>query len=159
MAKTISYKDFFIRYGIFTGLCVILLFFCVYSTILSKKGWNNNLSHNVLNVLNEVTGEEWEINSWIEVNNPFAMNCAAFNTVNKSNEKKYLSLVIRINSMYGPIPAVFLVDENKEVRFVGYSNVHGFVKNQIDFERFNNRIELYRQRIPNILGMNVKEAK
>lgn len=159
MAKDISYKDFFIRYGIFTGFVVIILFFCVYTTILSKKRWTNNLSYNVINVLTEVTGQEWSVIEPVSINNPFTLNSAAYKITNKSNEKDYISILIRINSIYGPIPAVFIVDDELNVRFAGYSNVHGFVKNQIDFEKYNNRVELYRQRMPSILGLNKQVAK
>lgn len=153
MARDISYKNFFIKYGIFAGVFSVIMFLCVYSTLVSKKYWNKNLSSNVLSVLTERTGDEWTVVEPVEIKNPFALNCAAFVVRNKAIDKTYVSVIIRINSMYGPIPAVFLVDEKYNVGFVDYSNIHGTVKNQLDFEKYNNRIELYKARIPTILGL------
>ena len=153
MARDITYKDFFIKYGIFAGVFSVILFLCVYSTVISKKYWNRNLSANVLTVLTETTGDGWSIIEPVEIQNPFALNCAAFDVRNKSLDKNFIAIIIRINSMYGPIPAVFLVDDKNNVNFVDYSNIHGTVKNQIEFEKYNNRIELYKNRIPSILGL------
>lgn len=153
MARDISYKNFFIKYGFFAGVFAVILFLCVYTTLVSKKYWNKNLSANVLTVLTERTGDEWSFVEPVEIQNPFALNCAAFVVKNKAVGKNYTSIIVRINSMYGPIPAVFLVDDKNNVSFVDYSNIHGTVKNQIEFEKYNNRIELYKARIPSILGL------
>lgn len=151
MKKRISYKDFFKIYGVL--VIYLLLIFCIliYFTKISKKSWNINLKNTTQTVLDENNENEWILGNVIKINNPLSQSAACFEAKNKKNGEVYKAIIIRIQTLYGPIPAVFVVDVNNNVDFIGYSSVHGKVQKQLMNNVRNKRIGYWKRKIPEIL--------
>lgn len=151
MKTNISYKIFFKNYGIVVAYLVIIFGILIYFSKISQKSWQKNLKTTTQTVLNEYFDNEWTVGNPVRIKNALSQSSACFETYNKKNGEMYKSIIIRIQTMYGPLPAVFIVDKENNVTFAGYSSVHGRVQNQLNNNNNNKRILYWKQKIPEIL--------
>jgi hypothetical protein len=152
MSKGFSYKDFFIKYGLLMAIVSVTVGILVYFSIISNNSWTKNLGTSLQKVLNDNSSEqnEWVLNENIYINNPFAYNASCYSVTNVSEKKDYIAIIVRINSFYGPLPAVFIMDEENNVDFIGYSSLNGRIKEKIN-KANDNRIRYWKNKIPQVL--------
>ncbi|MCR5063331.1 MAG: hypothetical protein K6A89_08625 [Treponema sp.] len=155
MAK-ISNKDFFIKYGILVGVITVLFFLMFYTVKISNKSWNKYLRSNIEITLEENEPNTWTVDNPIKINNSFAMNAAGFDVRNRKNGETRKAVIIRVQSIYGPLAAVFTVSKSGEVYFSGYSSVHSRVLNQLNSDVLNKKLEYWKDKIPYILELSPK---
>ena len=156
MSEKISNKDFFIKYGIFVASIAILFGLMFYFVKLSCKSWNKYLRSNVEITLEENEPNTWTIDNPIKIKNSFAMNAAGFEVRNRKNGETRKALIIRVQSIYGPLPAVFTVSKDGEVYFSGYSSIHSRVLTQLNSDVLNKKLEYWKEKIPYILELSPK---
>jgi len=149
--QEISNKRFFINYAFFVLILVIIFGILTYSVVLSKKSWSKNLGNTVQKVLDEYEKGKWTVESNIQIDKPISVNCAAYNIVNNSDQTKAQAIIIRVTSFYGPIPAVFIYNEDKSVTFAGWSSLHGRIRLQLDSINSNKRLDYWQNKVPQIL--------
>lgn len=159
MIQNISYKDFFKRYGIFVAFLAIIFGIVIYTVKLSQNSWNKNLRTSVIKVLNEKKPDNWTIEGNVEIKNPFTLNAACYDVKSAENGELYKAFIIRTQTLYGPLPAVFLLDNNNKVEFVGYSSLHGVVETQLMANKNSKRIEYWIHKIPDIVEQGSKEVE
>lgn len=151
MIENFSYKKFFINFGIFVGFIVVTFVILIYSVRLSKKSWQKNLKVSIENVLDEKEANTWTVGNFIQINNSFSLSAACYEAQNRRTGEVSKVLILRVYTYYGPLPAVFLIDKDKEVQFVGYSSVHGRVALQLTNKLSDKRIEFWKKKILEIL--------
>ena len=151
MKQSISYKTFFINYGIFVGFLTVLMGILIYTTKITQKCWTKNLRKSVELVFDETEPSVWLITNELKLKNSFTLNAACYEVRNKKNGQVYKAVIINTQTMYGPIPAIFTVDKNEEVNFVGYSSIHGRVQKQLLNDTSNRRLSYWMKKIPYIL--------
>lgn len=151
MIENFSYKKFFINFGIFVGFIVVTFFILIYSIRLSRKSWQKNLKVSVEKVLDEKESNTWTLGNFIQINNSFALSGACYEAQNRKTGEVAKALILRVYTFYGPLPAVFLIDEENNVQFVGYSSVHGRVALQLTNKLSDKRIDFWKKKIIEIL--------
>ena len=57
----INSKEFFIKYGILSGILAGILLFLIYTTLISHSSWNNNLKYSCEKVLEENESGVWSV--------------------------------------------------------------------------------------------------
>lgn len=159
MMQNFSYKDFFKRYGIFLAMLVVIFGILIYSIIFSQRSWTQSLKKSVEVVLEEKEPNTWTVENNIKLKNPFAMNGACYEVRNRKTGDIYKSVILRIQTFYGPIPAVFLLDNEDKVAFVGYSSLHGVIANQLINNPTSKRIEYWIHKIPTIVNSDLQSNK
>lgn len=154
MTEQISYKQFFKNYLILIGVMLVVFTLLIYSSIVSKKSWNNNLKTAVEVVLDEKQPNTWSVGKNIEINNPFTMSGACYEARNRKNGEVYKVMVIRVVTNYGPMAGVFSVDKVNNVDFIGFSNLHGRIEKQVSSMSTSTckQISYWKNKIPQILG-------
>ena len=60
-------------------------------------------------------------------------------------------MILRIQTLYGPLPGVFLIDAEENVEFVGFVSLHGRIAEQIKHNDKTTRIQFWKEKIPYIL--------
>lgn len=148
----ITNKKFFTNYAFFLLILLVVFGILIYPAIVSKKSWNNNLRVSVQKVLNEYENEKWKVGAAIDIDKPITTSCAAYNITNKIDGSKACAVIIRITTLYGPLPAVFIYNYDNEVIFAGYSSLHGRVRNQLTAGVTDKRREYWQKKIPDILS-------
>jgi len=146
-----SYKTFFINYGILVAILVVIFGILIYPIFVAKKAWQKNLKANVEFILDEKEPNSWTVGNSVKINNPFALNAACYEVRNRKSGDTYKAIIIRIQTYYGPLPAVFTLDKENNVTFVGYSSLHGRISEQLLSNKTNKRINYWKSRIPTII--------
>ena len=159
MSEDKFYKDFFIKYGILTAFFAVFFFLTIYSVVISKKSWQVNLRQLVETVLEEHEPNSWNLENYVRLDNPFSMNVACYEARNRKNGELYKVVLLRVQTFYGPIPAVFLVSSDYEVEFVGVSSYHGRFAEQIRMVNNSLRIDYWKNRVVDILKLNSKNKR
>ncbi|MCQ2593056.1 MAG: hypothetical protein MJ188_09770 [Treponema sp.] len=156
--KDNSYKYFFINYGYFVAIITVLFGILIYSSVLSRKIWVNGLKLTVENVLEEFEPNQWLVGANVTINNPLALNAACFEARRRLNGETYKVVIIRVQTFYGPIPAVFICDGENNVDFVGYASLHGRIKSALHNYGPDKRIEYWQLKVPVIIGTYEKKV-
>ncbi len=152
MENEISYKSFFITYGIFVAVLVVIFGLLIYPIKLGQKKWYNSLKTNVEFVLDEKEPNSWTVENPVKIKNPYALSAACFEARNRKNGEVYKAVILRIQTFYGPIPAVFTIDKDKNVELAGFVSLHGRIANQIKNNTNSKRLEYWKNKIPEIIG-------
>lgn len=147
MPNNISYKVFFKNYGFFVLFITILFFLLFYTARISNKFWQRNLKNNVEIVLDEKDPNCWSIGNYKSINLPITLNAACFEARNRITGELYNAVIIRVETLYGPVPAVFLIDNEKNVEFAGYSSIHGRVADQLNRQNSNMNLFYWKNKI------------
>lgn len=152
-------KNFFINYGIFVGIIVVVFGLLIYTTLVSHVAWNNNLKYSAEKVLEENESGVWSVGSPIEIGNPLTLRSGCFGARNRKNGEMYYVFITRVPTYYGPMGAVFTCSLSGEVQFEGYSSLHGRILKQINQSKYDIRLKYIAERIPGIIGLEIeKEA-
>lgn len=157
--ENVSYKVFFKNYGIFLAVITVIFGILIYSIILSKKSWNNNLRIAVEKVLDEQDPNQWTIGNNRPIKNPLSLTSACYEVRNRRTGEIFNAVIIRVETFYGPLPAVYICDSENNVTFIGYSSLHGRIEKIIKSNSGDKRIEYWQKKIPYVIGTVQKEAK
>ncbi len=150
--ESLATKKFFINYGIFVGVLLVFFGILVYTILVSHVAWNNNLKYSVEKVLEENEPGVWSVGSPIEINNPLTLRSGCFGARNRQTGDMYYIFITRVPTFYGPMGAVFTCSLNGEVKFAGYSSLHGRILTQINQSKNDLRLSFVEKRIPQIIG-------
>lgn len=149
--QNISYKNFFINYLIFLAFIAAIFMLLVYAVKVTQKSWNKNLQPVIQYVLDEKDPDTWVIEAASPIDNPLTVSAACYDVRNKKNGEYYKGVIIRIQTFYGPIPGVFIVDKNNKVDYKGYALLHGRLSRQLSTNTPSRRINYWTARIPEII--------
>ena len=149
----INYKEFFIKYGILSGILAGILLFLIYTTLISHSSWNNNLKYSCEKVLEENESGVWSVGYPIELKSPVSMKSGCFGARNHTNGEMYYVYITRVPTFYGPLGAVFTCPLDGQVTFKGYSSLHGRILTQINNSKYDIRLKQIMDRIPDIVGL------
>lgn len=149
--ESFTYKEFFKNYGLFLALITIIFFILFYSVYFARKPWQKHLKTQVENVMDEYESNSWNIENNKKINNPFCLNAVCYDAHYRKTGELYSIILIRIQTFYGPIGAVFTMDQNNNVNFIGYSSLHGRIANRLNNETADKRLNYWKRKIPEIL--------
>ena len=147
-----STKVFFIHYGIFFAFILLVSAVLVYTIYVSRASWFKNLKTACETVLEESEPGEWTLGETVELKNPAKTATVCYEAHNSSGENAF-AVIKRIQTFYGPLTAVFVCTEDKEVSLKGFVSLHGRIKVQLESFKNNKRITYYAERIPEIIGL------
>ncbi len=146
-----SSKKLLKEYGILAGALVGIFALLIVFVVLSENEWRTGLKEKVGTVLEEEEPGEWIIGEYVGIKAPAALSAACFQVRRKDSGAKGYVLMLRIETMYGPFPAVFVYSEKAGARFVGISGLHGRVRKLIGNGTDNAKINFWIKRIPDIV--------
>lgn len=144
------------KYGILVGVLTLLFLILVGVTLASRKAWIRGLSQNVDAVLNESYGE-FSIENNIPVLSGFNVSGAIFKVSKASSASDYYAMILRVQTMYGPVPGVFLYEPGKTYStFMGFTTINGNLEKQIYDVSKNSQISFWENKIPEIINASIK---
>lgn len=158
MMESISYKVFFKNYGIFLAIITVVMGILVYSVYLSRKSWDKNIKTSVEKVLDDYESNQWTVGNSKPIKNPMSMTSACYEARSRRTGEVYNAVIVRIETFYGPLPAVYLCDSENNVTFVGFATLHGRIASIIKSSGPDKRIDYWAKKIPYIIN-TVKEGE
>lgn len=146
-------KKFGILVGVLTGIFIII----AGVTLASRRSWVKGLAINVDSVLNDSYGE-FTVEENIPVLSGFNVSGAIYKVAKASSAYDYYAMILRVQTMYGPLPGVFLYEPGKDYStFMGFTTVTGSVANQIYDVSKNSQIEFWEMKVPEIIDASLKK--
>lgn len=140
-------KDF----GVFISILLGLFILATACVILSKKAWGNGLENQIRSTFEE-HNISYEIKENVPVSSGFAINAAIFELEENSSKGTKYAVIIKITSIYGSLPAVYVYDlAINKAEFVDYCLVDGLFKQKIIDNTQVNQIESMASRIPSLV--------
>ena len=152
-------KKFWRIFGCFIGIIVFFLAVLVGMIKLSEKKWDSGLRESVQNVLDEKNPGIWTVGNSVPLNSPFSTSAALFELRSSESAEKYYALIIRITTLYGHMPAVFVYSGSKGAEFAGYSAVQGRVKKLLEENYADSSISYWLERIPSVIQASEKTER
>lgn len=133
-------KKLLFQSAVFTG--IILAFFIILAGMVfaGKNNWDKGLRLAVEQVL---PPSEWQCAEAIPLNSNYSVSAACYKVSNiKSPSKKYFALVLRISTYFGPLPAVFLY-QNDRASFEGIAYLNNSISKEFSENKFNRQLDYW----------------
>jgi hypothetical protein len=147
---TISKKKLFQDYGIFmiflTGMFLALLVI----TLLSRKSWIEGLKKQVATVLEETYPGKYTVGDYVSFNSALNVSASCYHlnsSLTAGTLPESYVLIIRIMTIYGPMPAVYICNKNGSVDFIGFTCISRDMSDQIKSVSMNSTIQYWKLRI------------
>ncbi len=151
MKQQISYKNFFINYAIFILIVAAVFGILIYVIKVSQKSWEKNLKSAIEYTLAETEPDTWELGKSIPIDSPITTGAAAFEARNKKSGENCKFVIIRLQTFYGPHAGIYLVQNEENISFKGYSSLHGRCSTQLQYSFNGRRVEYWNKRIKEVL--------
>ena len=129
-------KKHLISYLCFLGIIVLMTAILVFFIIISRDSWKKGFPSEMQVVLDSYSSGTYLVGKYVDVKSTMSVSSAVYSLRDgKSglNTKDY-GVIIRIPSILGPVPAVFVCDENYKVAFAGYAGDLGKAKCAADLK-------------------------
>lgn len=154
--NNINSKEFFRSFVIFFGM-IVVFFFVLFGIIkMTSTRPAEELKKSVQALLDEKYDGEWIVQESKDVSSPFKLSSSIFLIENSKTHQHSYAVLLRIATLYGPYPAVFIYNQGKKTVFVGYTSVQGRIKNLLEYDNSNNRIRYWLEKVPEIVENSVE---
>ena len=142
------------KFGIFTGMLAVLFGILLLFTLVAKKSWNEGLGRNIQAVL-DAHELSYLVDKKDTIDSPFATSCASYSLLIDGKATQKHAVMLRVATIYGPIPCVFLYDElSGSAEFVDFSSVSGKASEAIASVSIKSQISYWSKRIPLLVSAN-----
>jgi len=134
-------KKNLITYGIFFGIIVFMTISLIFSVLEVRESWKKGLAIELQNVLSVNHKETFVVEHFIETDSLISTSSAVYSLlkVGANKNEKYYGVIIRVPSIVGPVPAIFICKKNdiSNIHFVGYAGDFELAKNSMDMNISN----------------------
>ena len=139
-------KEALQEYGIFAGCIVLLAIVLSVAAIFTKGAGQAGIKTEIARVLEEAEPGVWHIGSFVDFAAPVSSSAACFTA--RSGSGNAYACIVRMETIYGPLPAVFISDGKHTARFIGIAGLHGRVYDAIESSGAKSQIRYWAERIP-----------
>jgi hypothetical protein len=145
------------KYGYFAAILIVFMGLLILFSLLSNRKWQNGLRSQIESVLQESTNEKYVVGPYVYVKTPFVTSAAVYQLNAKQKKTNQYVVILRVTTMYGPLPAVFIYTSGKEAEFVDFIYFDAKSNQQIADSSHNAQIDYWCKRIPSIIQTGVQE--
>lgn len=142
----------------FLSVVIVLFGLLVLMVFASKNTWNSRLQKRVVQTIDRLYPGEYVAGNKVVLQGPYSTSVAAYELVPVSSQinGSVYGVIIRIATLYGPLPAVYRYSTINGVEFIGFAVFDSHLgKEAAITESLRNSIQVLRweKRIPKLLGM------
>lgn len=152
-------KELLRIYGIFSGILIFMLGIIIGAVKISERRRENKLRAAVVKVFSENTEDERQIGKFIKIKSPASLNAALYEINDLRSASKDYALILRVQTLYGPVPAVFLYNKDGGAKLIGFAAISGRIKRLLQDDSSNPRISYWEKRIPGIVNDTLKDTE
>ena len=145
-------KELLRIYGIFSGILIFMLGIIIGAVKISERRRENKLRAAVVKVFSENTEDERQIGKFIKIKSPASLNAALYEINDLRSASKDYALILRVQTLYGPIPAVFVYNKDTGADFIGFAAVSGRINRLLQDDSSNPRLGYWKLKIPEIIN-------
>lgn len=144
-------KELLRVYGIFTAMAVVMLTVTGAAVKLTSERWERGLRAAVEKTLAENADFDGKAGAFVRIKSPLALSAALFELEPSLSDGADYAIVIRVQTMYGPFPAVFVYNKDSGAHFIGFTAVSGRIKRLLEDSPSDARIRYWTAKIPAIM--------
>lgn len=150
------YKKQFIQFGVFIAFLVVLFAVTAVFAALSSSSLRRGLGDCVRAALDSNGYEYVMLESPYEIKSPLSVTASAYRI---SGSKYTHAVIIRLTTMAGPVPAVFLYDgSSAKADFLCYLSLSKRVERMLLDSTRHSLIEYWAVRLPGMLSVPKEEV-
>ena len=148
-----------IKYLYFLGILVVITAILVSFTLLSRKTWQSGLKEQVAQVLQQSKKDtSYTIDDGIDIKTAFSTIGIVFTVKEKGSKTSEYAVLLRVATLYGPLPALFLYTPENEVKFVTFITFGGKAEQQIENISKYSQIAYWSKKVPSIVETGLDKA-
>ena len=147
-----SSKEMLKKYGIFSAFIAIFFLILFLLTLFSRSSWNDGLQKQTQTVIDSYAEKLYVVTSPVHIDSPFATSAACFSIRNRKTEQTGYAVILRMMTIYGPIPGVFVWEPGESAHFIGFACLSDRVSQHLQKNLPNSRIQYWQKRISQIVG-------
>lgn len=141
------------NYGILVGVLIVMILIMVLMSLLSRNSWNLGLEDALDEKLEQVSPGTYQIQQNYPLRTGFGTSAIAFELSQTNKKNASYAVVIRIATLYGPYPAVFICEADSTVDFIGFLNVQPAFEKHLTALSINSSISSWKKRVPSLLSL------
>ena len=150
------YKKQFIQFGIFIAFLVVLFAVTAVFAALSSSSMSRGLGDCVRAALDGNGYEDVVLEAPYEINGPFSVTASVYAI---SGSRYSHAVIIRLTTMVGPVPAVFLYDgSSARADFLCYLSLSRRVERMLLDSTRHSLIEYWALRLPEMIPVAEEEV-
>ncbi len=149
--KKLFYKMLLVKCGIFCGILAGFFAVLVLFTLLGRNSWKNGLKKETAQVLKENGVENIELGNWVKIRSALTVSVSVYEAFGENSESEKYAVIVRVPTLYGPVPAVYVYSAPDSVEFIGFSHIAGKTNAHIKDNSINSQIEYWKNRIPAVV--------
>ena len=151
-------KKLAIHFGFFLAVVLVLFSLLVLMVFVSKDTWDKRLQKRVTQTIERLYPGEYVAGNKVELQGTYATSAAAYELVPVSSQKTgpLYGVIIRVATLYGPLPAVYRYSSATGAEFIGFAVFDSHIgKEAAITESLRNSVQVSRweKRIPILLGI------
>ncbi|MBQ0052581.1 MAG: hypothetical protein KBT11_11060 [Treponema sp.] len=152
-------KKIAISFGKFFGVVFGLFAILITVILLSRNSWKNGLATEMQKVLDVYSPKTYTVSKYIELNTPISTSSSVYSLIKKgsSSAEKYYGVLIRVPTILGPVPAVFIYKENSSVYFAGFATDTGKASDLINLKTTSSNMKYWESQIPLIIEKSTRK--
>lgn len=141
-------------FSIFFGIIFGMTFILILMTFASRNSWKNGLAFEVQHVLDSYQGGTYTVTKNLQLNSTFSTSAAVYQLMKKDERKKqkHYGVIVRIPSILGPLPGVFVYSEDVGVSFAGYALDNGNASVTVERQISRTVLNYWEDMIPKIVA-------
>ncbi|WP_191014165.1 hypothetical protein [Treponema zioleckii] len=156
-------KKTLVTYSSFFAILVFMTSILVLVVIKAQDSWKEELGKEMQAVLDKYPSESYIVDKYIPLNSTISTSAAAYSLlkVGAAPNEKYYGVIVRIPSLIGPVPAVFLCHGKncEKVDFAGFAVDLGKAVSPADSKISAGSINYWKQNVTNIIKKTRKVNK
>jgi hypothetical protein len=149
-------------YGLLVGILIVGVLLAFSAVLLTRSSWQNGLKTQLQSVLDRVHPGEYLAGKSIPLKSSLASSSAVFELLtpestvaellgNTAPIKQY-GIIMRVPTLFGPLPGVFTFDAANTVHFAGFSFHFARFESAFSKSLFYPRIDQLEKRVQKMLG-------
>lgn len=147
-------KKHLISFSIFFGIVFALTAALVTVTLLSRGAWRTGLAGEMQRVLDAGHPAQYTVGEFLPVESAVSTLAAVYSLsrMDARMSDRYYGVIVRIPSILGPLPAVFVYSASGGVYFAGYAVDNGKAGRTVDIRIESNVMRYWEDMIPRIVA-------
>ena len=138
------------KISILAGSFIFVTALLIAMIFLAKGFWKSGLKINVENTLSQDSESSWEVGNFVELKSQRSPGAAVFECKKQGNSKIYYAVIMRIPTLAGPAPAVFVCSES-ETEFAGFALDNGKIQQALQPGFQEIRLQYWKNLLPELL--------
>ena len=142
-------------YGMFLGIIVFMTAVLIFSILETRGAWQKGLAAEMQSVLDTSGDGKYIVDKFVPVDSVMSTSSAVYSLlkVGTASKDEYYGIIVRVPSIVGPVPAVFVCSEHDldNPVFIGYAGDFGKVSDMIEFKYSSGIMNYWQGMVPKIV--------